>query len=727
MQSDPVYIFKIFEYLSSFYQSEENINALKRKIKNMAGFQPVSFEGFLNELIDVGYIANLGFLEKEIEENAIVRFIESINYPVILFRKRYKFLEPLIIRPLTDNGFEIYDPSENITTNIQSKELPNFITENKILKLESGQFKIILPFKNESLFSFKSEDRITPLKRFFNLLKIEKRDIVHIYTFAILIGLIGLTLPLGVQAIISLISGGMVISSVYVIVGLIISGIILSGFIQILQMSLIEVLQQRLFTRLSFELTSKIIRVKFEETLKHYMPEQMNRFFDVLTIQKGISKILLDITTASMQIVFGLILLALYHPVLVAFGLFVFSLLIIFLRSTAPAGLKSSLNESKYKYKVAYWLQELARTLTSFKLIGYSNYPLERSDDLVSNYLKYRKTHFAILKQQFLSLVLFRSIITTGILILGIYFVSTQQITIAQFVASEIVIVLINGAVEKLIFSVDVIYDMLTASEKIGSVTDLKSEDPSGITLYERDLKNIEISIKNLVYTYPDSPKPVLDGINLSVKSGEHISIVGESGSGKNSLLKVLNRMLDNYQGSVTFNNISIKNINKHSLRSLIGDNFYEEGIFNGTIEENITLGRNDIYLNDVIDAVSKANLNSYVNTLSDGLNTELRPDGYGLTRSIKQKILFARAVVGNPPLLLFEDNLFFLNRKDKAELLSNLMNEKRVQTMVFLTNDLDVIKCCDKVAIMDSGKVLAFDTYEALSKDENYKRYFEA
>ena len=154
MQSDPVYIFKIFEYLSSFYQSEENINALKRKIKNMAGFQPVSFEGFLNELIDVGYIANLGFLEKEIEENAIVRFIESINYPVILFRKRYKFLEPLIIRPLTDNGFEIYDPSENITTKIQSKELPNFITENKILKLESGQFKIILPFKNESLFEY---------------------------------------------------------------------------------------------------------------------------------------------------------------------------------------------------------------------------------------------------------------------------------------------------------------------------------------------------------------------------------------------------------------------------------------------------------------------------------------------------------------------------------------------------------------------------------------------
>lgn len=726
MQSDPVYIFKIFEYLSSHYKTDENINALKRKIKNMAGYQPISFEGFLNELIDIGYTANLGFIEKEIEENAISRFLESINFPVIIFRKKYKFLEPLIIKPIADSQHEIYDPSENSIIKINQKDFQNFLNEQKILKEESGSLKIILPFQNDSLFSFKSEDRITPLKRFFNLLKIEKKDIIYIYTFAILIGLIGLSLPLGVQAIISMISGGMVISSVYVIVGLIISGIIISGFIQILQMSLIEILQQRIFTRLSFELTSKLVRVKFEETLKHYMPEQMNRFFDVLTIQKGISKILLDITTASMQIVFGLILLALYHPILVAFGLFVFSLLIVFLRSTSPAGLKSSLNESKYKYKVAYWLQELARTLTSFKLIGYSNYPLERSDDLVSNYLKYRNIHFSILKQQFLSLVLFRSIITTGILILGIYFVSTQQITIAQFVASEIVIVLINGAVEKLIFSIDVVYDMLTASEKIGSVTDLKSEDPSGITLYERDLKNIEIEIKDLSYSYPEANKPVLNGLNLHIKSGEKICIIGESGSGKNSLLKILNRMLDSYKGSVTFNNISIKNISKHSLRSLIGDNFYEEGIFNGTIEENITLGRNDVYLNDVLEAINKADLNNFVNSLSEGLNTELRPDGYGITRSIKQKLLFARAVVGNPPILLLEDNLFFLNKKEKGTLIENLYSEKKLQTMIFLSNDIDIIKRCDKVVIMGAGKVVACDTYEVLSESNLYKRFFE-
>jgi ABC-type bacteriocin/lantibiotic exporter with double-glycine peptidase domain len=305
------------------------------------------------------------------------------------------------------------------------------------------------------------------------LLGTERRDIGYVYLYAIVAGIISLSLPLGIQAVFNLVSGGMVFSSVYVLIGLVIIGVIIGGFILVGQQVLVEVLQQRVFVKAAFEFTYRLPRIQPEALNGTNPPELMNRFFDVLTIQKGLPKLLIDLTAAVVQIVFGIILLSFYHPVFIAFGLItilVVTGLVLILNNSA---LKTSLNESKYKYKFVAWLQNMAGQLPLIREQSTTAGNMSHTDDYVAQYIQYRNQHFSVLKRFYYSALAFKTLVTGGLLVLGTTLVVGREMTLGQFVAAELVIVLITSSVDKLIMSIDVVYDMLTAVEKIGNVTDL--------------------------------------------------------------------------------------------------------------------------------------------------------------------------------------------------------------------------------------------------------------
>jgi ABC-type bacteriocin/lantibiotic exporter with double-glycine peptidase domain len=325
------------------------------------------------------------------------------------------------------------------------------------------------------------------------------------------VGIISLTLPLGIQAIIGLVSGGLFFSSVYVLVGVVILGIVFSGILQIYQQTLVEILQRRVFAKAAFEFTYRIPRVKSESLLGVYAPELMNRFFDILNVQKALPKVLIDVTAAVIQIMFGIILLSLYHPYFIAFGAITVIVVSLVVYYNAPKGLESSLIESKYKYKVAQWLEDIARTLYAFKSAGSTNLPMQRMDYLVNNYLKYRKKHFNVLLILFGNAVFFKAFITGLLLVLGTALVIDRQITLGQFVASEIIIVLVVNSVEKLIGSIETVFDLLTAVEKMGTVTDLPLERQTGLNYdFNQHSEGMAIKLQNLSYKYPDGNKKVL-------------------------------------------------------------------------------------------------------------------------------------------------------------------------------------------------------------------------
>jgi ABC-type bacteriocin/lantibiotic exporter with double-glycine peptidase domain len=254
----------------------------------------------------------------------------------------------------------------------------------------------------------------SPTKRFWQLLKPDAREIRNVYIYSIFNGLVNLSLPLGIQAIINLIQGGQVSTAWIVLVVFVVAGIAVSGLISIFQLRITEHLQQKIFTRAAFEFAYRIPRIRMESLYKHFAPELMNRFFDVMTVQKGLSKILITISAAGLQVIFGLVLLSLYHPFFLIFSLALVVLVYAILRLSVRKGLETSLVESKHKYKVAHWLEEVARTGNSFKLAGKTDLPLLRADGHIEDYVNARENHFKVLVQQYSLMVLFKVIVATG-------------------------------------------------------------------------------------------------------------------------------------------------------------------------------------------------------------------------------------------------------------------------------------------------------------------------
>ena len=159
-----------------------------------------------------------------------------------------------------------------------------------------------------------NNELLTPVQRFWRLLRPDRKEIRNVYVYAFFFGLVNLSLPLGIQSIVNLIQGGQINTSWVVLVIFVIVGIAINGVLQVQQLKIAEHLQQKIFSRAAFEFAYRIPKVKLEALYRKYAPELMNRFFDVVAIQKGLSKILIDFSTASIQTIFGLILLSLYHP-----------------------------------------------------------------------------------------------------------------------------------------------------------------------------------------------------------------------------------------------------------------------------------------------------------------------------------------------------------------------------------------------------------------------------
>ncbi len=562
------------------------------------------------------------------------------------------------------------------------------------------------------------------IQDFFALLKADRKEIYQIYFFAVFSGFINLSLPLGIQAIINFLQFGQISVSWIVLLVFVLAGIAFSGVLLIFQISLIENIQRKIFARASFDFTYRITRLKQDKLNDIYAPELMNRFFDVLNLQKGLPKILLDLTASVLQIAFGLLLLAFYHPFFIFFAVLQVIILVGLIAFTFNPGLNSSIQESKYKYKVAYWLEELARSVKTFKLAGITSLPEEKTDILVSKYLDYRAKHFSVLKIIYYSLIGFKLVVALGLLLLGGLLVIQQQMNIGQFVAAEIIILLIIGSVEKLLSSSEVIFQVLTSTDKITHITDLPLESNAGHNF--EDIcsgKGMEVELNNLGFQNKEGEN-LLKNISLKIPSGSRICVCGYEGSGKSLLIKLLAGLFDSYEGSITYNHVPLSNIDKQSLRAKIGDVLPQEDIFEGTIYENITLGRPGLTITEVRWATEKAGVSHIIEHFHKGYDTHMEAGGGTLAESTKRKILLARSIVDKPKLLLLE--VQHLNYNEK-QIITDLILDKSFEcTMVIVSNARKIARECDKVIILKEGELVHKGTFVDILDDKTYFDVFD-
>ncbi|MCU4174850.1 peptidase domain-containing ABC transporter [Carboxylicivirga sp. N1Y90] len=526
---------------------------------------------------------------------------------------------------------------------------------------------------------------LTPTKRFWSLLSQYNSLLKQIYIYAIFIGVINLTLPVGIQAIINFLQAGEMTSTWLVLVGFVLLGISLAGVLQVLQLRLVENIQQDLFARSAFEFAFRLPEITLFKLDKVHAPELANRFFDTLTLQKGLPKIIIDFSLAIFQIVFGLILLAIYSSYFIVLGMILGLILWIIFKVTGPLGLKTSMKESKYKYRLAHWLEEIARVHYSFKLFGKDGFHLNKTDNTVQDYLKSRESHFQVLLTQFWFFVGFKIVLAAGLLILGGYLVFSERINLGQFVAAEIIIILILNSIEKILQLVETVYDVLTGLEKIGHITDLDLDANNG-TLKLKSDAGIHIMAKNIYASFPDDLSGIINGLSLDIKAGEKILIEGSSGSGKSLLMRLLSGVQEVNSGKLLINDIAIENYTRSSYYQAVGIVFPTNQIFEGTIRENIEMGSkvDEAVIQDLIDVLG---LNSFLNRRPKGLDTVIDSGGRRLTRSIIKKLLLARALVKKPSLLLLENPLQYLEDDEKKRIINYLCKFHADSTILVISN----------------------------------------
>lgn len=536
------------------------------------------------------------------------------------------------------------------------------------------------------------------------LLAADRKDISAIYFFAILTGLVQLSLPLGIQTIINFVLAGTVSTSIVVLIVLVVVGTVLGGLLQVRQLQLIEKLKQKIFVRYSLEFANGIPKMNVEKLDKYHLPELINRFFEVPSFQKGIEKILLDLPTAVIQMTLGLLLLSFYHPVFIAFGAVLIIAIVLIIRLTVQPGFSAALEASDYKYRVAAWLQELARMIKSFKYTRNCEIHIQKTDELSTGYLDARTNYFRILLTQAWSLIGFKTLITASMLIVGATLLVDQQINIGQFIAADLVIITIIGSVEKLLFSLDAFYEMFTSVEKMNDVVGAEKETEGTAQLSDSNHEGIEVVFRNVNFAYPDG-ETVLHNIDFTLQPGTIALLTGPSGSGKSSLFRLLTGAFKHFEGQVLIDGLPISNYRLSALRKQTGVLLNQQDIFRGTLFENIAMGDPAIQIQEIMAVAAYTGLESFIQSQAQGFDTVLDPLGKRLPQSIRQRILLTRALLGKSRLLLLEEPFQQISNEEKIKLIQYIRTERKATTIIIAKESETNIY--DTILRMDDGRLV--------------------
>lgn len=668
----------------------------------------------------VGKQGELSYLRRTLGRKEFEQLVNDGAVPIVLLPERSaKDLEALVVVaakagrsltvvPVTQRGIGVESTASFGDVWAQLKS-------DVVHALVPLRLTPVLSDRGDGLQHDVPHEHLTPFQRLRQLLQTERKDIWLIYLYAVLVGLFGLSVPLAVQSITQLVQGGLVLQPVVLLIGFAILGTLVTGLIGLLQESVVETIQQRIFARLAFEFAYLVPRIRFEAAQQANLPLQMNRFFEAILIQKAMSKLLLDVPTATLQVLFGVALLSFYNPSFIVFAMVLVGGVILIFWLTFARGLETSIMESKYKYKVLEWLQAMARSIAAFKFSTRSTLPIETMDGHVANYLKYRRKHFKVLITQSMSLIIFKTLLTGGLLALGTTLVVNRSLTLGQFVAAELVIVTVLAGVEKLIQSLATVYDVLTSVDKAGHVLDLPVEEIRGLQLAESSA-GLAIVARGLSFTYPDQPTPTLVDIDLDITPGDRVAITGVDGSGQTTLLRMLGALHDGFTGTLMYDGVTIRSMNRAALREQIGQVLSTSDLFDGTIEDNISVGRRFVDRAAIIKALNDVNVNDVVQSMPNGLQTTIINGGANLSAAVASKLLVAQGIVGRPRLLLLDD--FFQNLDDdyRRQLIELLTNHTVPHTVVAVSHDPEFLAACDMILVMREGRIVQRGTYAELA-----------
>jgi ABC-type bacteriocin/lantibiotic exporter with double-glycine peptidase domain len=530
-----------------------------------------------------------------------------------------------------------------------------------------------------------------PLARLRQLLAPEAGDIWIVLLFAVVVGVLSLAVPIAVEALVNTVAFGRFLQPVIVLALLLFTFLLFSAALVGLQTIVVEIIQRRLLARIAGELAWRLPRVRHEVSDQQYVPELVNRFFDVVTVQKVSAQFLLDGIALVLSTVVGMVVLAFYHPFLLGYDIALLALLVFVTLLLGRGAVASSIKESKSKYALAAWLEDVARCPLTFGTTAGIQLCVDRTNQLTGQYLAYRRAHFLILIRQIFFALALQAIASTVLLGLGGWLVISGQLTLGQLVAAELIVTVIVGSFAKLGKHIDSFYDLMASVDKLGALFDLPTERQGGMLHFDTGAAT-EVELCDVRCGRLPGPKT---NVSCRIEAGERVALCGESGSGKSEILDLLCGLRSPAAGTVTIDGHEPRDLRPDVLRNHVVLTRSVE-VFDGTVAENVHLGRGDVASEDVKQALKCVGLYEAVLRMEKGLETRLTSGGAPLSENQLRLLMLARALVTRPRLWAIDGLLDALS-KERLENLLPMLAALPI-TIIVVTGRRSIAAWCDRV-----------------------------
>lgn len=544
---------------------------------------------------------------------------------------------------------------------------------------------------------------ISPQTRLRQLIWLERHDLWTVIAYALGAGFMALATPIAVQSLVNTIAFGALLQPLVVLVVILFTSLAFNNLLIAFQFYVVEMMQRRIFVRLFGTVADRLRGVTREAFDGRNAPELVNRFFDVLTVQKAAAVLLLDGLAYGLQAVIGMLLLAFYHPFLLAFDLLLILAVLFVFFVLGRRGINTSIEESRAKYAVAAWLEEIAHNPTLFKWAGGAAFVAQRSDDLARTYLAGRGAHFDVVMRQHIGILFLHTLANTTLLGLGGWMVIERQLTLGQLIAAELVVNAMLGGLSRLGKSLENYYDLAAALDKLGHLLDLPQERHGGEALNHNG-GPATVTLHRLSFGYRDGQE-LLHNLNATAHPGERIALTGASGSGRGTLLELLFGLRMPHAGTIQIDGFDIRDLELASLRHELA---LVKGleILEGSILDNLRVGRADIDSAMIRDTLAALHLTETLMALPDGLNTALNHLGSPLSPEQARRLLLARAVVGSPRLLLIDETLDSLDAELRDSIIAWILRPDAPWTAIVATQNAAVVAQCDRVWRLEEGQL---------------------
>ncbi len=539
----------------------------------------------------------------------------------------------------------------------------------------------------------------SPLHQVRSWLSVERTLLWIAIIYSIAIGLLSLVVPVAVQSLVNTVAFGNLLQPLVVLTLVVLAGLGFSGILQGLRTFVVELLQRRIFVRISSDVVGKLLRAKIDAFDGHHGPELVNRFLEVVTVQKSGAILLIDGLSIFMQSSIGMILLAVYHPWLLAFDVILFLAILVVLFPMGRGAIATSILESKAKYELVAWLEEIARWPASFKPANGFAFATHRTDELIKKYLSYRIKHFRILMRQVLGSLGLHALASATLLGAGGWLVIQRQLTLGQLVAAELVVTLVVSGFSKFGKQLETFYDLCAAADKLSYLTELPMEE-TGKEKLPAKREGLQVLFRDVRFSYQDGSPVLLNG-SCQLHSGSRAALTGH---GKTTFLDLIYALRTPAGGEIEIDSLDIRDIQLESLRAQIGLVRRSE-IFHGTIADNLKVANPAAGAVEMRAALEQAGLLDEIRDLPDGLDTVLVTGGLPLSHSQALRLMIAREVLKHPRLLLLDECLDEIEDvKLRNRIMAGLFDPKNPWTVLVATKNPEIRATCEQHFHLEDG-----------------------